>query len=48
LIVNAKFSEVSDEYVNYLKEFYPTLAEKGLIDFIFRSQDESGKEPQES
>ena len=48
LIVGAKFSEVSDEYVNYLKEFYPTLAEKGLIDFIFRAPDESGEEPQES
>lgn len=36
LIVSGKISEVSDEYVSYLKEFYPTLAEKGVIDKVFR------------
>lgn len=36
LIVSGKISEVSDEYVSYLKEFYPLLAEKGVIDKVFR------------
>ena len=34
-IMNKKWSEVSKEYVNYLKEFYPTLAEKGVFDKVF-------------
>lgn len=37
-IVAEKYNEVSDEYVNYLKEFYPMLAEKGIIDNIFRGE----------
>ncbi len=36
LIVSGKISEVSDEYVSYLKEFYPRLAENGVIDKVFR------------
>ena len=36
MIVSGKISEVSDEYVLYLKEFYPILAEKGVIDKVFR------------
>lgn len=35
-IVNKNIKEVSDEYVDYLKEFYPNLSEKGVIDKIFR------------
>lgn len=37
LIVAGKTKEVSDEYVAYVKEFYPLLAEKGVIDAIFRA-----------
>lgn len=36
LIVSGKINEVSDEYVAYVKEFYPKLAEIGMIDSIFR------------
>ena len=39
LIVAGKIKEVSDEYVAYVKEFYPLLAEKGVIDVIFRASD---------
>lgn len=35
LIVANRLSEVSDEYISYLKEFYPLLAEKGVIDKLF-------------
>lgn len=34
LILMGKFQEVSNEYRNYLKEFFPILAENGLIDQI--------------
>ena len=34
-IMCGKMSEVSNEYVEYVKEFYPKLAERGLIDKIF-------------
>lgn len=34
-IVAGKFEEVSDEYVSYVREFYPLLAEKGIIDKVF-------------
>lgn len=40
LIVNSKVSEVSDDYVNYVKEFYPKLAQEGLIDKLFRPKEE--------
>lgn len=35
LIMDGKSSEVSQEYINYVKEFYPKLAEEGVIDKIF-------------
>ena len=35
LIMAGKSSEVSQEYINYVKEFYPKLAEEGVIDKIF-------------
>ena len=41
LICNGKLEEVTDEYVAYVKEFYPILAEKGIIDAIFRGESES-------
>lgn len=37
LICGDRTKEVSDEYVNYVKEFYPKLAENGTIDLIFRN-----------
>lgn len=35
-IVAGKFKEVSEEYVSYVREFYPLLAEHGVIDKAFR------------
>lgn len=35
-ILEGGLKEVSDEYYNYVCEFYPILAEKGVIDKIFR------------
>lgn len=35
-IVNGGLKEVSDEYYNYVCEFYPILAKEGVIDKIFR------------
>ena len=35
LHVGGKQNEVSKEYVDYVKEFYPKLAEQGVIDKIF-------------
>lgn len=35
LIMNGKAGEVSQEYINYVKEFYPKLAKEGVIDKIF-------------
>lgn len=41
-IKGGKFEEVSDDYLNTVKKFYPLLAEKGLIDALFRrTQEES-------
>lgn len=40
-IVNGNLKEVSDEYVNYVKEFYPILNENGTIDKIFRNDKEA-------
>ena len=34
-IVAKKYGEVSDKYVNYLKEYWPTMAENGTIDKYF-------------
>ena len=36
LIAEGNLKEVSDEYYEYVKEFYPLLAEKGMIEQIFR------------
>lgn len=35
-IMSGKVTEVSEEYIKYVKDFYPTLAEEGVIDKIFR------------
>ena len=34
-IIEDRLDEVSDEYVGYVKEFYPLLAENGVIDKMF-------------
>ena len=34
-IRNGNLDNVSDEYVEYVKEFYPKLAKEGLIDKLF-------------
>lgn len=34
-IVNGPIRGASDEYVQYVKEFYPKLAKQGIIDTIF-------------
>lgn len=39
-IVEGKISEVSEDYKNYLKEFYPLLAEKGVMDLLFKKSEE--------
>ena len=41
LICGEKIKEVSDAYVAYVKEFFPTLAEKGIVDAIFREKSEA-------
>lgn len=35
-IMEARFSDVSDEYVEYLEQFWPKAAAKGIIRKIFR------------
>ena len=35
-IKDGKMTEVSDEYVSYIEEFYPLLAEKGVIKHFCR------------
>lgn len=35
-IMDGNAKEVSDDYYNYVKEFYPVLAEKGIIDKVFK------------
>ena len=37
-IIDGKMSEVSKEYVSYLKEFYPKLAEQGVFDKFFSNE----------
>lgn len=34
-IIDGRADEVSDEYLTYVKEFYPKLAAEGVIDKIF-------------
>lgn len=38
LILVGALNEVSDEYVAYLREFFPLLNEKGIIDKVFRKE----------
>lgn len=35
LIIEGKIKEVSDNYISYLKGFFPKLASEGIIDKIF-------------
>ena len=37
-IVNGEIKKVSDEYFQYVSEFYPKLAKTGVIKAIFRSE----------
>ena len=39
LIIAGNLNEVSDEYVACLREFFPLLNEKGIIDKIFREKE---------
>ena len=36
-IVQGKMNEISDEYYNYVCEFYPKLAEEGVLKKLFRA-----------
>lgn len=36
LILAGEYEKVSEEYVSYVREFYPLLAERGVIDKAFR------------
>ena len=36
LILAGEFEKVSEEYVTYVREFYPLLAERGVIDKAFK------------
>lgn len=36
-IVECRLNEVSDEYFTYLSEFYPKLAQEGVLTELFRS-----------
>ena len=36
LILDGEVEKVSDEYVSYVRDFYPILAERGVIDKAFR------------
>lgn len=35
LIIAGRIKEVSKEYIDYVKSFYPMLAEQGILDKIF-------------
>jgi hypothetical protein len=37
-IMDGKMTEVSIEYQNYLREFFPILNEKGLFDKVFKKR----------
>lgn len=43
-IIGGNFSSVSSEYIEYLKQFYPKLAEQGVFDKIFNNQEETSNE----
>lgn len=38
-ICEGKLSEISDEYYNYLNEFFPLLSSKGVIKSVFRPEE---------
>lgn len=38
-ILAGKYAEVSEEYVSYLKTFFPMLNEKGFFDNVFKGQE---------
>ena len=38
LIINNQLNKVSKKYVDYVKDFYPILAEKGFINNIFNME----------
>ena len=38
LIINNQLNKVSKKYVDYVKDFYPILAEKGFINKIFNME----------
>ena len=40
LIITNKIKEVSDEYYQYVSDFYPKLAEAGIIESLFRGEQE--------
>lgn len=42
-ILNGELSDVSEEYVSYVKEFYPRLATEGIVDKIFRGEKLNGQ-----
>lgn len=39
-IIGGRINEVSDDYYQYVTEFYPLLAKKGIIKKIFRGKQE--------
>ena len=47
-IMAGELKEVSEEYVNLVKQFYPVLTEAGKIDLIFgRVEESEGEEHDE-
>lgn len=47
LIMKGDVLKVSEEYVQHVRDFYPVLAEKGVIDKIFRATDEGENSDEE-
>ena len=47
LIMKGDVLKVSEEYVQHVRDFYPVLAEKGVIDKIFRATDEGKNSDEE-
>ena len=43
-ILCGDFASVSVEYIKYLKQFYPKLAEQGVFEKIFNKQEETNNE----
>ena len=43
-IICGDFASVSVEYIEYLKQFYPKLAEQGVCEKIFNKQEETNNE----